>query len=63
MSLLGKLPNPDDKVSYQGLLDFRVLEVKEHAPAWVEVPIFNQERADAKFEELVQKLLAKAKLS
>ena len=59
MSLLGKLPTLDDKVCYRDTLDFRVLEVKERAPAWLEVNVLNPDRVDALFDDLVQKVMAK----
>lgn len=61
MSMLGKLPAENDRAIYKGVLEFRVLEVKEHAPSWLEVPALNPDSIDDIYEKLRKLVLDRAK--
>ncbi|MGM9998650.1 MAG: hemolysin family protein [Candidatus Bruticola sp.] len=60
MSLLGKLPAENDRVLYKNALEFRVLEVKEHAPSWLEIPVLNPDSIDDICEQLRREVLDEA---
>lgn len=61
MSMLGKLPAENDRAIYKGVLEFRVLEVKEHAPSWLEVPALNPDSIDDIDEKLRKLVLDRAR--
>ncbi len=60
MSMLGKLPTENDRAIYKGVLEFRVLEVKEHAPSWLEIPALNPDSIDDIYEKLRKLVLDRA---
>ena len=56
MSLLGRLPAPDDTVVYKSVLQIKVLEIKDRAPAWLEIPFADYQKSEADFAERVSML-------
>lgn len=51
MSLLGRLPAPEDTVNYKSILQIKVLEVKDRAPSWLEIPFADYLKSEASFAE------------
>ncbi|MBQ7529568.1 DUF21 domain-containing protein [bacterium] len=61
MSKLAKLPTGNEKVNYHNILELHVLEVRDRAPALVEIPIDESDSFDEKFMELQEDLLEQIK--
>lgn len=61
MSKLAKLPTGNEKVNYHDILELHVLEVRDRAPALIEIPINKSESFDEKFTKLQAELLEQIK--